>query len=633
MLLSLMRKHAKSWLIKFLIGIIAVVFIFYFGYSFSSKMGVKIAYVNGEPISGLEYQKAYRNLLEALQKEYKSVWSDNLIKVFDLKNKALETLVNQKLISQEARRIGLDVTEKEIQDEIMAYPAFQFKGRFDETRYRSLLQHNRMKPEDFEASISQELLQGKLKQFLMTFLPVTDQEVLEQYTFSNRKVKISFIQFSPDTYRESINVDRSSLEKYFDEHKKEYRIPEKIKIAYITIDPEKFSEDTTITEQEIRYYYNDNIEMFKQKNQVKARHILFKLDKDAKEEEEKKVREKAISVREKAHQGEDFEGLAKEYSEGPSSEEGGDLGYFSVGQMVKPFEEAAFKLKKGEISDLVRTPFGYHIIKVEDIKEAKTKTLEEVREQISKILKTLASMDLAHEKALSLIDQMPYEADLSEYAARHKVPLKHSDFFSQNELIPDIGGDQKLRKSLFSLQKNDVSELLEIQDKFYIIQVTEKKPSHLPVLTEVLDKLTEDFTSYLAVGEAKNAAEKVLAELNTGKSWDTLAKENQLTTETTDFFTRIDPIPQVGYDPDLQEAAFTLGQDKRYPDRVFENDRGVYVIRWEGQKGIDEERYKEDREKYRFSLMRAKHSEIFGDWLKELKKRAEIEIVSPISSE
>jgi len=628
-----MRKHAKSWLIKFLIGMIAVVFIFYFGYSFSSKMGVKIAYVNGEPISGLEYQKAYRNLLEALQKEYKSVWSDNLIKVFDLKNKALENLINQKLLSQEAKRIGLDVTEKEIQDEIMAYPAFQFKGRFDETRYRSLLQHNRMKPEDFEVGIAQELLQGKLKQFLMTFLPVTDQEVLEQYTFSNRKVKISLVQFLPDTYRESIKLDQSSLEKYFDEHKKEYRIPEKIKIAYIVIDPEKFSEGLTIPDQEISHYYEDNIEMFKQKKQVKARHILFKLDGDAKEEGEKKVREKAIMVREKALKGEDFEGLAKEYSEGPSSEEGGDLGYFSAGQMVKPFEEAAFKLKKGEISDLVRTPFGYHIIKAEDIKEARTKSLEEGREQISKYLKTMASMDLAHEKALSLIDQMPYEVDLSEYAARHKAVIKHSDLFSQNDAIPDIGGDEKLRKSLFSLQKNDVSELIEFQDKFYIIQVTEKKPSHLPELKDVLDKVKEAFTSYLAMGEAKKAAEKYQAELKAGKSWDKLAKEHNFSPETTDFFTRLDPIPTVGYDPDLQEAAFTLDQNKRYPDGVFENDRGVFVIRWAGQKGIDEERYKEDREKYRFSLMRAKHGEIFGDWLKDLKKRAEIEMVSPLSSE
>ncbi|UCF57505.1 MAG: SurA N-terminal domain-containing protein, partial [Deltaproteobacteria bacterium] len=241
MVLSLMRRHAKSWLIKFLIGMIAVVFIFYFGYSFTARRGVKIAYVNGEPISGLEYQKSYRRLLEALQRDYKNVWSENLIEVFDLRNKALENLINQKLVSQEARRIGLDITEKEIQNEILTYPAFQYNGRFDESRYRALLSHNRMKPEDFEAGIAQDLLQRKLRQFLMTFSPVTEQELSDHYTFSNQKVKISFVQFLPKNFEKSVKYDPKSMEEYFDEHKEKYRVPEKIKIAYITIDPDKFN--------------------------------------------------------------------------------------------------------------------------------------------------------------------------------------------------------------------------------------------------------------------------------------------------------------------------------------------------------------------------------------------------------
>ena len=124
MLLGIMRKHAKSWLIKCLIGIIAVVFIFYFGYSFTAKQGLKVAFVNGDLISSQEYQKAYYDLLEALQKQYKAAWNDNLIKVFDLKNRALNNLINRKLISQEAKRLGLDVTEIETQKAIMDYPAF-----------------------------------------------------------------------------------------------------------------------------------------------------------------------------------------------------------------------------------------------------------------------------------------------------------------------------------------------------------------------------------------------------------------------------------------------------------------------------------------------------------------------------
>ena len=633
MVLSLMRRHAKSWLIKFLIGMIAVVFIFYFGYSFTSRSGVKIAYVNGEPISGMEYQKTYRRLLEALQRDYKNVWSENLIEVFDLRNRALENLIDGKLVSQEARKIGLDITDKEIQKEILAYPAFQYKGRFDESRYRALLSQNRMKPEDFEASIAQELLQRKLRQFLMTFSPVTEQEVLDQYTFSKQKVKISFVQFLPKNFEKSVVLEPQAMESYFEDNKETYRVPEKIKIAYITIDPESFKGDVSITDRQVEDYYEDNREMFKQEKEVRARHILFKLDRNASVEEEEKVREKASRVLEKARGGDDFANLAKKYSEGPTAPKGGDLGYFSRGRMAKPFEEASFKMKKGEISELVRTRFGYHIIKVEDVKEARAKTLEEVQGDIKKTLTHMASTDLAHEKALSLIDQMPYEVDLSQYAERHKVPIKQSGYFSSNETIPDIGGDDKLRKSIFSFEKNDVSEVLEFKGKFHIIQVVDKKSSHLPELKDVTERVKKDFASHLATLEAKSAAEEYLAELKGGKDWKELAKERNFTPKTTDFFTRNDYIPKIGYARDLQEAAFGLNESRNYPDGVFETDKGVIVIRFEGRKGIDMAKYEEEKENYRMSLLRTKNQVVYGHWLEDLKGRAEIEIVQPVSGQ
>ena len=633
MVLSLMRRHAKSWLIKFLIAMIAVVFIFYFGYSFTARRGLKIAYVNGEPISGLEYQKTYRRFLEALQRDYKNVWNENLIDAFDLKNRALESLINEKLVSQEARRIGLDITEREIQDEILAYPAFQYNGRFDERRYHALLSQNRMNPEDFEEGIAQELLQRKIRQFLLTFSPVTEREILDQYTFANEKVKISFVQFLPKAFEKSVTYDPESLATYFEEHKEAYRLPEKIKVAFITIDPNAFKDGVVLMDRQVEDYYEENVQMFKQEKEVKVRHILFKLDRNAPKEEEEKVREKASKVLEKARAGEDFAELAKKYSEGPTAKKGGDLGYFSSGRMVKPFEEAAFKMKKGEISDLVRTPFGFHIIKVEDIKEARTKSLEEVRGQISKTLITMASADLAHEKALSLIDQMPYDVDLKQYAERHKVPIKQSDYFAADDAIPDMGGDEKLRKSIFSLEKDEVSEVLEYQGKFYIIQVLDKKPSQLPGLDDVKEKVKKDFTLHLATLEAKSAAENYLAELKGGKDWEKLSRDHDLTPKTTAFFRRNDPIPQIGYTSDLQEAAFGLGEKRRYPDTVFENEKGVFVIRFEGRQGIDTAKYEEEKENYRIALMRAKHQSIYGNWLEDLKKRAEIEVVQPVSGE
>lgn len=625
MLLSLMRRHAKSWLIKFLIAIIALVFIFYFGYSFTSKEGVKVAEVNGEVITGSEYQKTYRDLLTNLQREYKTVWNDNLIQAFDLKNRALEELIDKKIISQEAKRIGLDVTEKEIQERILSYPAFQFRGRFDENRYRSLLANNRMKPEDFEAIIAQDMLRQKLGQFLLTFLESSDQEILERYTYMNKQVKIGFVRFSPEDFKNSIKIDPDAMKAYFEEHKEDYRIPEKIKLSYITIDPARFRDKVNLDDLEIVGFYEDNIEMFTEEKQVKARHILFKLDPDAPADKEKEVREKAQEVLEKARSGEDFSELAKRYSEGPTKENGGDLGYFSRGQMVKPFEEAAFNMEKGEISDLVRTSFGYHIIKVEDIREERTKKLEEVRDQISDILARTQSMDLANEKALSLMDQMPYDVDLVQYAAQHQVPVSTTAYFSQEDPVPELAGDPRLLESIFSLQQKDVSDVIEFEEKFYIFQVIDKKPSYLPEMEEVSEDLKEDYGVYLAKREAKSAAERYLAELKEGRDWSELAQEKNLNPDTTDFFTRLDFPPKIGVTPGLQDVAFKLGPERRYPDTVFENEEGAYVIRWEAEKGIDKEKFKEEKERYANSLMLAKQQYVFRSWLDRLKMMADID--------
>ncbi|MBW1667032.1 MAG: SurA N-terminal domain-containing protein [Deltaproteobacteria bacterium] len=630
MVLSLMRKQAKSWLIKFLIFMISIVFIFYFGYSFRARRGIKVATVNGEIISEVEYQKAYRNLVEGLRKQYKNVWSDNLIKVFNLKRRALESLIDQKLISQEARRIGLSVTKREIQEKIMAYPAFQFRGQFDERRYRALLENNRMKPEDFEAGIAQEILREKIAQFLFTFSPVTDKEVLDRYTYYNEKVKISFVNFSPSRFKKSVKVEKVGLLEYFNKHKEAYRIPAKIKLAYIEIDPDSFKDKVKITDKDIEAYYEDNIAMFREKKKVRARHILFKLRPDAPKEKVEEVRKKALAVLEKVRKGEDFAALAKKYSEGPTASKGGDLGYFSAGQMIKPFEDAAFKLKKGEVSDLVRTRFGYHIIKVEDIKEARTKSLDEVRKQIKKALTKTMTMDLAQEKGLSLIDQMPYDVDIEKYASERKVPAKHTPYFAQNEAIPGIGGDQKLRQSLFSLEKGEVSDLIEWKGKFYLFQVADKKPSEIPPLDEVRKKVKADYINYLAAMEAKKAAQEFLEKLKKGGKWSELAEENGLKPKTTKFFSRQEPVPQIGYEPKLIETAFSLGEKKRYPDNVFENDKGAYVIRWEGKKGIDKGKYEKEKETYRESLLNSKRQMVYKDWLRKLKKRAKIEILRPI---
>jgi peptidyl-prolyl cis-trans isomerase D len=480
MLLSLMRKHAKSWLIKALIAIIAVVFVFYFGYSFTSDQAMKIAYVNGELINGPEYEKAYQDMLMALQARYKSMWNDNLIKAFNLKNRALESLITQRLMSQAAREMGLDVTEEEVQNAIMNYPAFQINGHFDMRRYQNLLGANHMNPEDFETGITSELLDKKLKQFLFAFLNITDREILEYYTFANEKVKISFVEFNPEKYEKSVKIDAAKLKQYFEKNKEQYRVPKKISVTYLEIDPKSFEKEVETTEKEIESYYEYNADLFRHPKEVKARHILFKVGQDDTEEAKAKIKSRAEKVLEKARKGEDFAALAKKYSEGPSKSQGGDLGYFKAGQMEAPFEEAAFALKKGEISDLVLTRFGYHIILVEDIKEAGITPLEKVRDDIVATLAGNITTELAHEKGLTLLDQMPYDVDLAVYGNQNGITAKNPLIFQKTHRSPKLKGVKKLPQLCFRWRKTKPAASLSWAENFIFSKQQTVRPAIFP---------------------------------------------------------------------------------------------------------------------------------------------------------
>jgi len=630
MFITLMRRHTKGILVKVLVGLIAVVFVFWGVYAIREKPGSKIAYVNGDLITGLEYDAKYREILDALQKQYKEYWNDSLIKAFQIKQRALNSLIEKRLISQESNRIGLGVTDDEVANAIFTYPAFQVNGKFDERRYRSLLNYNRMEPADFESSIKLELLGKKIQNFIKCFFPTTDMEIMNYYSYQKEKVNISFVSFNPRDFKGKTEVKQDEKEAYFKAHKEKYRIPEKIKIAYLVLDPSDFLDKVSITEKEISDYYELNQERFKNPKKIKARHILLKVSPDASESENKETKERALSLLKRLKNGEDFAALAKKYSQGPTASRGGDLGYFTRGKMVKPFEKLAFSLKKGEIGGPVKTRFGWHIIRVDDIKEATVKTFSEVRNQIVTIIKNDISKEMAHERALTLMDQMPYDIDLATYAAQHGLTAKETDYFPKKGAIPGLGGDERLIKSIFSLKKGETSEIIEHKGKFYIIQVVDTKSSHIPKISEVSDQLDKDFINHLSLIAAKREAERYLEKLKGGADWSELAKIKGLETDETGFFTRGDNIPKIGYSSLLSEVSFALSSQNRYPDEVFVVNNKVYIIRWLAREELNQESFDKEKDSFKQMYLLMKDRRIFNAWIQSIKEKAEIKIVTPI---
>jgi len=633
MFMTMMRRQSKSILIKIVIGLIGVVFVFWGIFTIrGERPGSKIAYVNGELISGLEYNATYRDMLSAMQRQYKDYWDENLIETFQLKQKALESLIGERLISQEAGRLGLKVTDDEIADAIYTYPAFQVNGVFDEDRYRSLLNYNRMEPADFEAAIGSELLGEKIRQFIKSFLLVTDNEIIDYYTFQNEKISLGFVAFNPEDFKDDVKATTKDMEEYFEKHKEEYRIPPQIKINYITFDPSDFKDKVSVTEVEIADYYEYNPDRFKEHRQVKARHILLSVPPDASKESEAEIKDKALEILNRAQHGEDFSELAKKYSQDTTNAStGGDLGYFKKGQMVEPFEDLAFSLKKGEVGGPVRTQFGWHLIKIDDIKEEKIKTLNEVREQIEAALKEDIARDMAHERALVLMDQMPYDVDLSSYAAQHGLGITESDFFVKRGDIPGFGTDEKLKQAIYSLDTGEVSDILEHKGKYYIFQVTGAKDSSIPAMSEVAGQLKKDVEEHLSLEAARKTAETYLEELRQGADWQELAKRKNTITEETGFFSRGGNIPDIGYAPSISEAAFLLSDKARYPDHPFLVHNKVYVIRWLGNKGIKEDLFDKEKGNFAQMLSLSKERLVWDRWLQALRDKASIKMVTPVS--
>ncbi|MGD9211923.1 MAG: SurA N-terminal domain-containing protein, partial [Desulfobacteraceae bacterium] len=365
-MLNVMRKYAGSWMIKVLLTAIVIVFIFWGVGSFKSRRETQVATVNGEIISLEEYQKAYNNMVENYRRQYGNRIDDQMLKQLQLNKQTVEQLINQKLLRQESEKLGLQVSDQELVEWIKSNPAFQNNGVFDKRRYTLLVEQNRLSLEEFEIGMKEQMTVNKLNEFITSGVKVSEDEVWNWYDHENQTVNIEYVVVKPDSYK-NIELTDKDIKNYYDENKERYKTEPKVKTQYFYFNPKDFVDKVTVNDDDIREYYEGHPEEFHHEKTVEARHILFKVDEKADEETRQKSRQKAENVLKMAREGKDFAELAKTYSEGPSKDKGGALGTFTRDKMVKPFADAAFALKAGEVSDLVETQFGWHIIKVEKV--------------------------------------------------------------------------------------------------------------------------------------------------------------------------------------------------------------------------------------------------------------------------
>jgi peptidyl-prolyl cis-trans isomerase D len=620
-----MRDYATSWMIKVILGAIVVVFVFWGVGSFRNRKANIIARVNGEAIALDDYRSVYNRLLDQARQRFGGSLNEEMLKLLQLKRQALDQLIDQQLMLQKAADLKIRVTDAEIVDSIKRFNAFQSDGQFDSRMYARVLDLNRLKPEEFEKIQRNSLLVGKLQTYLFSNVQVSDGEVEEFYKWKNASVDIDYILFDPDSYKDMKTTDEE-IQTYFEANKERYRTAPRVKSKYVQFDPKKYSDKVNILDEELETYYVSHKKSFESPKTVEARHILFKVDQGASEEEVEAKRAKAVEVLEKYKKGADFASLAKEYSEGPTKDKGGYLGVFKKEDMVAPFAEKAFSMNSGEVSDPVRTQFGWHLIKVEKVNAASVKSFEEARNEIRSKLMAEAAKALAYDKAEAFYETTMEGDDLSKVGEDAGLDVKTTPWFTASGEESGISDPKKFADAAFNLPLNEMSDILDLNDGFYIIQIIEKDPGKIPDLATVQENVKIDLVKEKQASTAENEAKKFLASLKEKGPEGLTAGEKKAGFKSTGYFKRNEGIPNIGWENEISQAAFALSKEKQLAEHVIKGRKGYYVIWLKDRRLPDMAEYDKEKDTIKETLLSQKKFQALDAWLKQLKNQSEINI-------
>ena len=624
-MLRLMRKQAGSWLIKILLGAIVIVFVFWGVGSFRAQRGGRVALVNGDQITLDEYREAYNNLIERLRRRLGNNLDDAMIKQLQVKRQALNQLIDNKLLVQEAEKLNFRVSKKELADAISHIAAFQSAGTFDSRLYRGVLDRLRMTPEAFEEAQKNAMLIDKLKTLITSSAKVSDQEALDWYDWINASVNIDFVLFDPGRYKD-IHPSEEEIKTFFENHKENYKTDAMVKVRYLKFDAKAYLPKVELSDEEVREYYDENIESFETPKTVEARHILIKVDQNADPKTVKKAKERALKIMKLAREGKNFAELAKKYSEGPTRDKGGYLGTFKKEAMVKPFADVAFSLKAGEISEPVRTRFGWHIIKVEKVNKASTTSFDDAEKGIRKKLSEDMAKSLAYDDAETVSDNLFQKEDLINAAKERKMKILTTDFFSRKGPIKGISDPSEFASVAFNLDVEEISNVHEYENGYYILQVIDKIQPKIPALEKVKEKVKLDLIKETQDEKAKADSETLLAALKSGKTIQTESKKFNLKPETTGFFKRNGSIPKIGFEREIGDVAFELTDKNPFPGHVIKGSKGYYVIQFKGRKISDPENFTKEKEDIKNRLLAQKKSSMFDALLAQIKSKSDITI-------
>ncbi len=590
-MMKTMRKMTKLILWFVVLAFVGTI-IFAWGMEFStrrSKQGL-ISRVNGQDVS----IQLFNFLSDQQERQYETNQGEvNEDIRRQIRDQVWEQLINETLLLQEARKRNITVTDKELFEYMRRYPppevqqneAFQTDGNFDYQKYLQALNDPRVSWGPLEALIRPNLSIYKLQDAISNLARVDEEEVKTEFYNKNEQIKIRYIfLLAKDFYNQVDTITREEIEKYYQDHKAEFKQEAQVNLAYV-----EFPKAITVKDEE-------------------------------------EIKSRLEEIRQKALAGADFAELARQYSDDRATAlKGGDLGWFEKGAMVRPFEDAVVALKKNQISSLVKTNYGWHIIKLEDRKKEKGKEQFKASHILLRLVLSPEKIEKLRQDAFAFAQSAKVQGFETAVTAQ-KYSLRQTGFINKNGPIPALGDNPQVLDFAKKGKKGDLSSAIETDLGFYILKIQETKAAGTPDLTDgsVFNLVKATLKLQKAVNLANQKAQKIHQELLSGKPFEQVSQDNQASFDNPGFFSRASFIPRIGNTPEVIGAAFRLNSQNRFSPPI-KTPRVIYILEFLERQAPSDSAYLAVQDSLYRTLLGQKKNAVYTSWFDNLKKNAKIE--------
>ncbi len=617
-MLEFIRNNSQSVWVKGAFAIIILVFVFLGVGSFQATSGV-VAKVNGIDISEQEFVQVYSEQAEKLREQFPEMDEEQL-KQMGFANYVLESLIVRTLLQEESERTGINVTPKELFDIISSFPFTKdASGKFSKEIYLSTLKNAGQSPKTFEENLASQMLEDKFREFFASFSYTSPAFAKQMYDYQLAERAFNAYLVEIDPLIETVQISEETLKELYEKSKANYIIPASISLEMIEITPEKLSKPSEITDEEVENEYIANKAKYDTPESVTASHILISLAQNASQEEEAKALEEVAQIQEKLKANTAFAELAKEYSDDPGSAAGGgSLGTFTRGQMVKPFEDAAFSLEKGKVSEPVRSQFGYHLIFVENKIAAQALEQKAKREVISAKLALEKAKTKIQSAADSLLLQIHGGTDASLSALKEGLEVTKKHELTDADLKMTYGLSDADIQLLKSLDLNAFSKTaLATNQGLIIAKVTDKVEQSPQSLEQVREQLLAIAKQTAANEEAKNIAQNMLNDVSSIPSNKLVKAQINRAGSSS-----------LGVNTELADAIFDVNPSSDWLKTPYLLDNAYVLIKPLEEIPASQSNWELQKDMMTAQIQSSRSGILFSIYLEELRRTAEVQVIN-----